>query len=319
MRLNSENLAALFKEQLSSWEQARDNYKALENVIVKEVSVGGFPFKVQFNPARIVSSSAKVDKKSIKERKCFLCSENRPQVQRGLDFVYEKDRENPYTVLINPFPIFPKHLTIPMVAHKDQLIEGRMGAMLSLAKELQDFTLFYNGPKCGASAPDHFHFQAGNRGFLPMEQQISKLEREDLLKNEQVRVSAIKTIFNGLFVIESKEIDLANQLFEKVFSVLPVKEGEPEPMVNILCWYNNGQYTILLYVRERHRPSHYFASGHSNILLSPASVDLGGVFITPLEKDFNKLNDILIKEILDQICISKEENRQIINKIKTLI
>ena len=160
MRLNSENLAALFKEQLSSWEQARDNYKALENVIVKEVSVGGFPFKVQFNPARIVSSSAKVDKKSIKERKCFLCSENRPQVQRGLDFVYEKERENPYTVLINPFPIFPKHLTIPMVAHKDQLIGGRMGAMLSLAKELQDFTLFYNGPKCGASAPDHFHFQA---------------------------------------------------------------------------------------------------------------------------------------------------------------
>ncbi|MDD2583712.1 MAG: DUF4922 domain-containing protein [Bacteroidales bacterium] len=319
MRLNSENLAALFKEQLSSWEQARDNYKALENVIVKEVSVGGFPFKVQFNPARIVSSSAKVDKKSIKERKCFLCSENRPQVQRGLDFVYEKERENPYTVLINPFPIFPKHLTIPMVAHKDQLIGGRMGAMLSLAKELQDFTLFYNGPKCGASAPDHFHFQAGNRGFLPMEQQISVLDRESIFKRDHTSVWAVKTVFNGLFAIESKEIDLANQLFEKVFSVLPVKEGEPEPMVNILCWYNNGQYTILLYVRERHRPSHYFASGHSNILLSPASVDLGGVFITPLEKDFNKLNDILIKEILDQICISKEENRQIINKIKTLI
>ncbi|MFA6759308.1 MAG: DUF4922 domain-containing protein, partial [Bacteroidales bacterium] len=187
------------------------------------------------------------------------------------------------------------------------------------AKELQDFTLFYNGPKCGASAPDHFHFQAGNRGFLPMEQQISKLEREDLLKNEQVRVSAIKTIFNGLFVIESKEIDLASELFEKIFAALPVKEGEAEPMVNILSWYNNDQYSILLFVRERHRPSHYFASGHSNILLSPASVDLGGVFITPLEKDFNKLNDILIKEILDQICISKEENRQIINKIKTLI
>ncbi|MDD4656673.1 MAG: DUF4922 domain-containing protein [Bacteroidales bacterium] len=319
MRLNSENLAAFFKEQLSSWEQARDNYKALENVIVKEVSVGGFPFKVQFNPARIVSSSAKVDKKSIKERRCFLCSENRPQVQRGLDFVYEKDRENPYTVLINPFPIFPKHLTIPMVAHKDQLIGGRMGAMLSLAKELQDFTLFYNGPKCGASAPDHFHFQAGNRGFLPMEQQISVLDRESIFKRDHTSVWAVKTVFNGLFAIESKEIDLANQLFEKVFSVLPVKEGEPEPMVNILCWYNNGQYTILLYVRERHRPSHYFASGHSNILLSPASVDLGGVFITPLEKDFNKLNDILIKEILDQICISKEENRQIINKIKTLV
>lgn len=319
MRLNSANLTALFQEQLHSWEQARDNYKALENVIVKNVNVGGFPFKVQFNPARIVSSSAKVDKKSIKERKCFLCRENRPQVQKGLDFVYEKDRENPYTVLINPFPIFPRHLTIPMVAHKDQLIGGRVGAMLSLAKELPDFTLFYNGPKCGASAPDHFHFQAGNRGFLTMEDQIDKLEREDLFITEKIRLSAVKTVFNGLYAIESTEADLANELFEKIFSVLPVKEGEPEPMVNILCWYNNEQYTILLYVRDKHRPSHFFAEDDSNILLSPASVDLGGVLITPLEKDFKKLNETLIKEILDEICISEEENRAIINKIKTLV
>lgn len=319
MILNSQNLAALFKEQLISWEQAASNYKALENVLVKEVNVEGFPFKVQFNPARIVSSSAKVDTKSIQERKCFLCQENRPRVQKGLDFVYEKERGNPYTVLINPFPIFPRHLTIPMVAHKDQLIGGRMGAMLALAKELPTFTLFYNGPKCGASAPDHFHFQAGNRGFLTVEQELSKLGREEILKNEQVKVSAIKTVFNGLFVIESKEIDVANEVFEKIFAVLPVKEGEAEPMVNILCWFHNGLYTILLYIREKHRPSHYFVQGDSNILLSPASVDLGGVFITPLEKDFNKLDAHLIKEILNEVCISKESNRQIINKIKTVL
>jgi len=319
MRLNSQNLAALFQEQLVSWEQAGSNYKALENVLVKEVNVGGFPFKVQFNPARIVSSSAKVDTKSIKERKCFLCKENRPQVQKGLDFVYDKDKENPYTILINPFPIFPKHLTIPMLAHKDQLIGGRMGAMLALAKELPDFTLFYNGPKCGASAPDHFHFQAGNRGFLTMEQEISKFEREEIFNSGQAKICAIKTVFNGLFAIESNEIDVSAELFEKIFAVLPIKEGEVEPMVNILCWYNNGIFTILLYIRDKHRPSHYFAQGDANILLSPAAVDLGGVFITPLEKDFNKLDATLIKEILGEICISDDQNRQIINKIKTVL
>lgn len=319
MNLNSQNLAALFQEQLGSWEQAGSNYKALENVLVKEVNVGEFPFKVQFNPARIISSSAKVDTKSIQERKCFLCKENRPQVQKGLDFVYEKDKENPYTVLINPFPIFPRHLTIPMLAHKDQLIGGRMGAMLALAKELPDYTLFYNGPKCGASAPDHFHFQAGNRGFLTIEQEISKLEREKIFKSEQAEVWAVKTVFNGLLAIQSKEIEKANELFEKIFAVLPVKDGETEPMVNILCWYDNGLYTILLYIREKHRPSHYFAQDDSTILLSPASVDLGGVFITPLEKDFNKLDAKLIKEIINEVCIAQEESRAIINKIKTVL
>ncbi len=132
MNLNSQNLAALFQEQLGSWEQAGSNYKALENVLVKEVNVGEFPFKVQFNPARIISSSAKVDTKSIQERKCFLCKENRPQVQKGLDFVYEKDKENPYTVLINPFPIFPRHLTIPMLAHKDQLMVQNVEHLLRI-------------------------------------------------------------------------------------------------------------------------------------------------------------------------------------------
>lgn len=319
MVLNSQNLVALFKEQLLSWEQARSNYKALENVLVKDVNVGGFPFKVQFNPARIVSSSAKVDAKSIQERKCFLCKENRPEVQKGLDFVYNKERENSYTVLINPFPIFPKHLTIPVDTHTEQLIGGRIGAMLALAKELPDYTLFYNGPKCGASAPDHFHFQAGNRGFLTIEQELHKLDREELLINERVRVSAINSVFNGLLAIESKEREIAEELFEKVFAVLPLKESEAEPMVNILCWYCNETYTILLYIREKHRPSHYFAQGGSNILLSPASVDLGGVFITPLEKDFNKLGANLIREILNEVCISKEESRHIINKIKAVL
>lgn len=319
MVLNKQNLAALFEEQLVSWEQAGANYKALQNVIVKELSVGGFPFKVQFNPARIVSSAAKVDAKSIKERKCFLCIENRPNVQTGLDYIYNGDTSEPYTVLVNPFPIFPRHLTIPLLAHKDQKISGRFGAMLALAKELEDYTLFYNGPKCGASAPDHFHFQAGNKGFLTIEKEINALEREHIFKSQLTEVSLVKSVFNGLFSIESTSAAEAEHLFEKVLSVLPVKEGESEPMVNILCWFDNNRYITLLYIRDKHRPSHYFAEGDENILLSPASVDLGGVLITPLEKDFNKVNSALIKEILDEISVSAAATEEIVNKIKNIL
>lgn len=319
MKIDNQELVALFGEQLASWEQAGNNYKALENVIVKELVVEGFPFKVQFNPARIVSSSAKVDAKSITERKCFLCSENRPAVQKGLDYVYKGDFQNPYTVLVNPFPIFPRHLTIPMLAHTDQLIGGRMGAMLSLAKQLDGYTLFYNGPKCGASAPDHFHFQAGNKGFLTIEEHLHKMEKEVLFTNEIATVSSVKGVFRGLVAIESSEAEEAERLFGLLFSRLPVKEGEKEPMVNILCWYENDVYVILLYIRDKHRPSHYFAEGDANILLSPASVDLGGVLITPLEKDFHKMDETLIAEILDEICIGEGENLDIIDKIKTVL
>jgi hypothetical protein len=316
MKIDNQELVALFGEQLASWEQAGNNYKALENVIVKELVVEGFPFKVQFNPARIVSSSAKVDAKSITERKCFLCSENRPAVQKGLDYVYKGDFQNPYTVLVNPFPIFPRHLTIPMLAHTDQLIGGRM---VSLANQLDGYTLFYNGPKCGASAPDHFHFQAGNKGFLTIEEHLHKMEKEVLFTNEIATVSSVKGVFRGLVAIESSEAEEAERLFGLLFSRLPVKEGEKEPMVNILCWYENGVYVILLYVRDKHRPSHYFAEGDANILLSPASVDLGGVLITPLEKDFHKMDETLIAEILDEICVSEGENLDIIDKIKTVL
>ena len=143
----------LFSDQLSSWELAKNNYTALSQVKVKELDVNGTHYKVQFNPARIVSSAAKVDTKSIQERKCFLCPANLPAVQRGLPF-----KEN-YQILVNPFPIFPKHLTVPALEHVDQRIKNRFGDMLDLATYAQDYVVFYNGPKCGASAPDHVHFQ----------------------------------------------------------------------------------------------------------------------------------------------------------------
>ena len=189
--LTNQAVYDLFNRQLAVWQQASDNFAALANVGVKEITVGGFPVKVQFNPARIVSSAAKVDPKTIKERKCFLCGANRPEIQEGLPFFGKKAE---YSVLINPFPIFPKHLTVPDVNHVNQTIEGeweRFEDMLSLAETLDDFLFFYNGPKCGASAPDHMHFQGGNKGFLPVEYNYNALEKTLLVNKEGVKVYSV--------------------------------------------------------------------------------------------------------------------------------
>lgn len=317
--LNCKSLAALFEEQLASWEQAGNNYKALEGVVVKEVNVDGFPFKVQFNPARIVSSAAKVDTKSIQERKCFLCKENRPAVQKGLDYIYNGEVDNPYTVLINPFPIFPRHLTIPLLKHQDQLIQGRIGAMLDLAKILDGYTLFYNGPKCGASAPDHFHFQAGNKGFLPIENELSSLPKDVIFESEASKMYVVKSGINGIIAIESSSKEECENLFEKLYSDLETPQGEVEPMLNILTWFDGSVWKIATYMRIKHRPSHYFAEGDANILLSPASVDLGGVLITPLEKDFVKIGEKEIREILGEVLMSFDDLAALAAKIiKTL-
>lgn len=319
LKFNSENLTELFREQLDSWEQARANYEALDRVASKELLVDGFPFKVQFNPARIVSSSAKVDAKSIQERRCFLCKENRPVVQKGLEYINDSDTTNPYTVLINPFPIFPKHLTIPLLKHQDQLIDGHFDAMLNLAEALPDYTLFYNGPKCGASAPDHFHFQAGNKGFMPVEKEMDKLDKETILRSVSSVLYEVKSGINGMLILKSGSKKESLEIFGKIYNVLDVKEGESEPMLNILCWFAEGIWNTVFYIRSKHRPSQYFAEGDANILLSPASVDLGGVFITPLEKDFIKISATDIKDILREVCISFEDIHILANRIKSTL
>jgi ATP adenylyltransferase/5',5'''-P-1,P-4-tetraphosphate phosphorylase II len=264
----------LFEEQLINWELARNNYKALEQVKVKTLDVNGHPYKVQFNPARFTSSTAKVDSQSIKIRKCFLCSENLPQAQKGIPF------KGQYTILINPYPIFPYHLTIPSLEHIPQLIASRFGDMLDLAQLLDDYAVFYNGPKCGASAPDHFHFQAGNKGFLPIE-------------NDKDWPHAIR--------LESKKKQEMIQGFKLIFNSLPLVPEDLEPMLNILTWYETGKWVTCLFPRKKHRPACYFAEGENNLLISPASVDLGGVFITPLEKDFEKITAEDITGILQEI------------------
>lgn len=303
----------LLTRQLASWETAHNNYAALSGVQVKELNVNGIPYKVQFNPARIVSSGAKVDARSIKERKCFLCPANLPPEQEGIPF------GGHYLILVNPFPIFPRHLTIPEEAHVDQRIASRFGDMLDLARQLTDYTIFYNGPRCGASAPDHAHFQAGNKGFMPIEQDWRRQIAGKIADYGQATLFYLNDAPRATLVIESPERETAVRLFDIVYRSLDVKPGEEEPMMNVLTLFENGKWIVFIFPRAKHRPACYTAAGEDNLLSSPASVDLGGVFITPVEKDFRKITAEDVAQILSEVCLLPTDFHRIRQRIREQI
>lgn len=302
------DIEKLIASQLIEWPQAADNYKALGGVKVKTLDVDGMKVKVQFNPARIVSSSAKVDAKSLKERKCFLCEANRPAVQAGIDW-------RDYVILINPFPIFPRHLTIPDRGHVDQLIKGRVADMMRLASELEGYTVFYNGPKCGASAPDHMHFQAGNSDFLTIGDALKTSLRKPIIVDKRGNLSVLRGLPLNMFLISAIDFEYGQELFDRLYDVLPVPEGESEPMMNLLCFKQGDTANLIVIPRKRHRPTFYGTEGDETMLLSPASVDMGGVFITPLEKDFKRLDADVVRKIYDELCLNGHEVGDIIDKL----
>ena len=268
----------LFEEQLSEWATAKDNYRALAQVEAKTLNVHGFPYQVQYNPMRLASVTAQCHAGSTHVRPCFLCAANRSPEQRGVSF------KDSYTVLVNPYPIFPRHFTILSNVHTPQRIASRFGDMLDLAQQLDDDVVFYNGAKSGASIPDHFHFQAGNKGFLP-------IEKERGLPN------AIR--------VESGNKEEMLTLFGQIYNSLPLSLEEVEPMMNILTWYENEQWTTYVFPRKKQRPACFWDDGEAHILVSPASVEMGGVLITPLRKDFEKITAAMIVDILNEVCLKK--------------
>lgn len=237
----NKELQNLLNEQLTSWEMAQKNYDALKRVRVKEVEVNGCLYKVQFNPARIVSSAAKVDSKSIQERKCFLCPAHLPPMQKGIPF------GDHYQILVNPFPIFPRHLTVPELQHVDQRILYRFADMLDLADCAEDYIVFYNGPQCGASAPDHMHFQAGSKGFLPIEQEWKGKRAEKIITNEAATLWALDDSPRTTLLIESESKEAAVTLFNAVYGAMNLKSGEEEPMMNVLAWKERGKQIVCIF------------------------------------------------------------------------
>lgn len=301
---------SFFSEQLVEWPLARQNYDALNKVLVRDIDLGGSSVRIQFNPERMRSSAAKIDTKSIQERKCFLCPAHLPAEQRGIPF--GKD----YQILVNPFPIFPMHLTVPVLDHIDQLIYDRFGDMLDLAETLNDFVVFYNGPKCGASAPDHMHFQAGNKGFLPLEKDVRQLKRNVIISNDEIQCFTLQGYCRNVIVLESGKKNSVVELFNRIYASLEIKSDEKEPMLNIVTWFEEGKWISCIFPREVHRPACFYAEGDDNLLISPASVDLGGVCVFPLEKDFNKVTAADIKKVFSEICVNDDNLMKILNKIQ---
>lgn len=296
------DIQQLLERQTSTWDTARDNYAALADVRVKHLCVDGVEYKVQFNPARILSSAAKVDSKSVRERKCFLCAANRPPQQEGVPF------NGHYCILVNPYPIFPRHLTIPDDGHMEQRIATRFGDMLLLAQALTAYTIFYNGPRCGASAPDHAHFQAGNKGFMPIEENWHRRVAGKVAALGRASLFRLNDAPRSTLVISSDSAKDAETLFQTVYNCMEIKPGDEEPMMNVLAMYgDNEEWTVFIFPREKHRPACYTAVGEDNMLCSPASVDLGGVFITPVEKDFDKITSESIKQILSEVCLPSDK------------
>jgi ATP adenylyltransferase/5',5'''-P-1,P-4-tetraphosphate phosphorylase II len=290
---------SLFDNQLKDWELARENYAELKSVIVKSIAFKGHEIIIQYNPKRIISSSAKVDQQSISKRPCFLCDHNRPSQQHGI--TYRKD----YRLLVNPFPVFKRHLTIPSVRHQPQFIRGKFGMMLQLAKDLQQFSIIYNGPECGASAPDHFHFQAIQRGVLPIETDFSA-------KNKclfQVSINGLEIFtwdnyLRNAITITGNKIEAIEGLFIKFCALLGTTlQSADEPMMNILAQYGQDNWVVHVFPRKQHRPYQYFENGDKQLLLSPASIDMGGVLIMPREEDFNKITKATIVDIYNQVSI----------------
>jgi hypothetical protein len=307
----SESVNELFSTQLTDWELARVNYDLLSKVKTRKLDFGGFSILIQFNPGRMRSSVAKVDSKSIDARPCFLCGKNRPVEQCGLSF------GKGLTLLVNPFPIFPKHLTIPSELHIDQRIKNNFGDMLSLARAIPDFVIFYNGPQCGASAPDHLHFQAGNKGFLPIEKDFSERKFAGLIsKKAGIEVWHWTGYQRGIITLLSAEKDRLIGSFNKFYKRFSEQQPDKsEPMLNLLAYYYPGGWIIHLIPRKLHRPLQFFAEGEKQILLSPASVDLGGVIITPREEDFNKISASDITDIFSQVCLEDDELAPLFNDL----
>ncbi len=289
----------LFDQQLSVWEMARNNFEGLKTVQIREFDFDGFAVKVQFNPARMVSSGAKVDAKTIAERKCFLCAANRPEVQRGIEW-------RDYDILINPFPIFTRHLTIPRREHVDQRLVPYISDMFDLARELTDFVVFYNGPKCGASAPDHMHFQAGNADFLPLVgdyfnlKQVGKTELVEAV--DAAETYLIKDYLRVVYCVESADADALKAAFMKLYNSWVV-DADVEPMMNVVCLYREGKWYLFVIPRGAFRPWQYTAEGDKQLLVSPATVEVSGLFITPVKEHFERITKEDVVDILTQCTI----------------
>lgn len=308
--MEDSSISRFFNRQLEVWTDARHRFRDLKHVGTRQFSD---QLKLQWNPARIVSTGAKIDKKTLGERPCFLCDKNRPKEQMS------KQIDEKFHLLVNPFPILPVHFTIPARKHQPQLIYKNYGEMHRFISLHSDLMVFYNGPKCGASAPDHLHFQAGTNGILPLQTNWQRLSRNltDIISlNDEEKISVVRDFIVPAFVIISKSAESDEALFRRLYKAMPQRGDETEPMMNIISWRKGEEFISVVIPREKHRPEAYFAEGDAQFVVSPGALDMSGLIITPREEDFRKLTEEKALSLLQECGVSEEKMNAIIAKLK---
>lgn len=308
--MEDSSISRFFNRQLEVWTDARHRFRDLKHVETRQFSD---QLKLQWNPARIVSTGAKIDKKTLGERPCFLCDKNRPKEQMS------KQIDEKFHLLVNPFPILPVHFTIPARKHQPQLIYKNYGEMHRFISLHSDLMVFYNGPKCGASAPDHLHFQAGTNGILPLQTNWQRLSRNltDIISlNDEEKISVVRDFIVPAFVIISKSAESDEALFRRLYKAMPQRGDETEPMMNIISWRKGEEFISVVIPREKHRPEAYFAEGDAQFVVSPGALDMSGLIIIPREEDFRKLTEEKALSLLQECGVSEEKMNAIIAKLK---
>ncbi len=288
-----------FGKELERWETAAAGYKNLEKIITDRVDCGEYEIRLQYNPARNVSTGAKIDTTTIKERKCFLCETNRVPEQHYMPWSLPSSNRN-YQICVNPFPIFKRHFTVADQRHTPQQISGRVEDLLGVAFDFQEYTAFYNGPKSGASAPDHAHFQLIPRGEMPIEEDC---RNRRIFKGEQHgEIFRAEEYLRAATLFQSGSLERVIELFKKEISKYTPNDDDTEVRMNLIAWYESQTYHLVFMPRTEHRPKEFFLEEPDKIMFSPGAVDMGGVIIAPREIDFEKYKSAeLLKELYAQV------------------
>ena len=305
------------KDQLSVWPMASENYRNLKKAETKHLDVGGLKVLAQYNPCRRISSEAPLDKKSISERPCFLCPENRPAEQTNIEFEGRKGRK--YRVTLNPYPIFPSHLVISGFDHTPQSIWHRYQDLLDFVKENQEYLGFYNGPQSGASAPDHMHFQACPQGLMPLQNRVDELldageggTLKFLTNVKEARLFQLDEYARGVFVLRGTTAKSTAKLFYRLLDCAPVPEDSDEPRLNLIAWCHGGEYRSAVIFREKHRPHNYFSTDSDHLAMSPGCADMAGVYVVPEKEDFDKLDSRILSQVVEEVAASEATEKEII-------
>ena len=302
-----------FNRQLETWDLARRNFRDLQNVQTRELPVGDNTLLVQFNPARIVSTGAKIDRKAIASRPCFLCDANRPKEQIA------KELDADFKLLVNPYPILPVHFTIPSRRHQPQAILSHYGEIHKLLSLYPELMIFYNGPKCGASAPDHLHLQAGTNGVVPLQrawQRLSRSQQSVYTLGDEGHIALVKDYVCPLFLIRSLNAKADQRMFNKLYHAMPQAKTDSEPMMNILAWRQGEDYLSVVIPRRKHRPDCYMAEGDDRMMISPGALDMAGLIITPREADFKNLTAAQAESVLKEVAADEAMVNAMVERLK---